>query len=142
MSNKKKLKRVIKPAVEELEKVKESAKAQVTGKYEGDTKSSSGDSVIAEAMRQKSGGEELSEEEKKRKDEELRVRAEKLEKEIEEERRKRQERDRQRSQSQDTQEVESKPGEVLEIPASKPKRGMPRVGKREQKSPERRKSRH
>lgn len=139
---KKQSKKIIKPAREELERVRESAKQQVSGKYDQD--GGSQQSSIVEAMQQKSGNDLTPQEEENRKVD-MKKRAKKLEEEIEQERRKRKQKEEEWAKSQEPEEMISQPGKPLEMPASKPSRGVMSGrpgGPKTPKSPETRKSRH
>lgn len=123
-------KKIIKPAKEELEKVRDTAKEQITGSKTPKI------SPIVEAMQV--AGKPIDPQEVERTRREMKKRTQILEEEIEKERRKRQEREKDWAENQPKEEVIAQPGEPLVVPASKPSRGMPPGTKT--KTPEIRKS--
>lgn len=122
--------KIVEPAKEELLIFKKTAEKQITGGKPG--KDIEKDSPIVEAM--KASGKPIDPGEVQKIRFEMKKRARTLEEEIEREKRKRQERDRQRAENQQQEEVVVQPGEPLEIPASKPSRGM--LPGTKQKTPE------
>jgi hypothetical protein len=135
MIKSKKIKKIIKPAVEELEKIGETAKKQIIGKQEA------GESVMVEVMTHSDGrtGEVSPEEERKMRREELRG-LERVKEEAEKESKKTEEKGAARLQGQ--QEVIQQPGEPfkeLVEPPTKPARGAPPGGPAGRKGPEVRK---